>query len=44
MMAIGAGIVGEKLAFEIVDIWLDTEFSGKERHQRRIDKLMELEK
>ena len=44
MMAIGAGIVGEKLAFEIVDIWLGTEFSGKERHQRRIDKLMELEK
>ena len=44
MMALGAGIVGEKLAFEIVDIWLDTEFSGKERHQRRIDKLMELEK
>ena len=44
MMALGAGIVGEKLAFEIVDIWLGTEFSGKERHQRRIDKLMELEK
>ena len=34
----------EKLAFEIVDIWLGTEFSGKERHQRRINKLMELEK
>ena len=44
MMALGAGIVGEKLAFEIVDIWLGTEFSGKERHQRRINKLMELEK
>ena len=44
MMALGAGIVGEKLAFEIVDIWLGTEFSGKERHQRRIDKIMDLEK
>jgi len=44
MMALGAGIIGEKLAFEIVDIWLGTEFSGKERHQRRIDKIMDLEK
>ena len=44
MMALGAGIVGEKLAFEIVDIWLGTEFSGVERHQRRIDKVMALEK
>ena len=44
MMALGAGIIGEKLAFEIVDIWLGTAFSGKERHQRRIDKIMDLEK
>lgn len=44
MMAMGAGIVGEMLAKEIVDIWLDTPFSGGERHQRRIDKLMALEK
>ena len=44
MMAIGAGVVGEKLALEIVDTWLGTEFSGGERHQRRIDKMMALEK
>ena len=44
MMALGAGIVGENLALEIVDIWVGTEFSGDERHQRRINKLMELEK
>ena len=44
MMAIGAGVVGENLALEIVDTWLGTEFSGEERHQRRIDKLMALEK
>ena len=43
MMALGAGIVGENLALEIVDTWLTTEFSGDERHQRRIDKLMALE-
>ena len=44
MMAIGAGVVGEKLALEIVDTWLGTEFSHDARHQRRIDKMMALEK
>ena len=44
MMALGAGIVGENLALAIVDTWLGTEFSGDERHQRRIDKLMAYEK
>ena len=44
MMALGAGVVGENLALEIVDVWLGTEFSGDERHQRRIDKVMALEK
>lgn len=43
MMALGAGIVGENLALEILDTWLGTEFSGEERHQRRIDKMMALE-
>ena len=42
MMAIGAGVVGEKLALEIVDTWLDTKFEGG-RHQRRVDKIMALE-
>ena len=44
MMAMGAGVVGENLALEIADVWLGTEFSGDERHQRRIDKVMALEK
>ena len=44
VMAIGAGVVGQHLAFEIVDTWLGTEFSNDERHQRRIDKMMALEK
>ncbi len=44
MMAIGAAVVGQMLAFEIIDTWLDTEFSHNERHQRRIDKVMALEK
>jgi len=43
VMALGAGIVGKNLALEIVDTWLDTEFSGDARHQRRIDKMMKIE-
>jgi len=44
MMAIGAAVVGEMLALEIMDTWLGTEFSGDARHQRRIAKMMALEK
>jgi len=43
MMALGAGIVEQALALQIVDTWLSTEFSHGERHQRRIDKIMALE-
>ena len=43
LMALGAAVTGEMLALEIVDVWLDTAFSGVERHQRRIDKMMALE-
>ena len=44
MMALGAAVTGEGLALEIVDTWLTTEFSHGERHQRRINKVMALEK
>ena len=44
VMAMGAGVVGEKLAIEITDTWLGTAFSGDARHQRRIDKVRALEK
>lgn len=37
VLALGAGIVGENLALGIVDTFLTTDFSGEERHQRRID-------
>ena len=43
VMALGAGVVGQMLALEIVDTWLGTEFSHNERHQRRINKVMALE-
>lgn len=44
MMSLGAGVVGPQLALEITDIWLETPFSGEERHQRRNGKVMALEK
>lgn len=37
VLAMGAGFIGENLAMEIVDTFLDTPFSGEQRHQRRID-------
>ena len=43
MMAIGAAVVGQMLALEIIDTWLGAEFEGG-RHQRRVDKIMALEK
>jgi len=43
MMALGAGMVGQKLAFEIAEVWLNTPFSESPRHQRRIDKITALE-
>ena len=36
VLAMGGGIVGENLALEIVDVFLDTPFSGEEKHVRRI--------
>ena len=43
MMALGAGVVGEKLALEIADVFLATPFSGEARHQRRIDGISAVE-
>jgi len=37
VLAMGAALVGEMMANEIVDTFLGTAFSGDERHQRRID-------
>lgn len=42
VLALGAGIVGENLALRIVDAFLDTKFSGDERHSRRISKIEQI--
>lgn len=39
VLCLGARVIGVELAIDIVDAYLNTNFSGEERHQRRIDKL-----
>ena len=41
ILAFGARVVGPGLAEKIVDVFLDTEFSGVERHKRRVDMIEE---
>lgn len=41
ILAMGARVLGEGLALKIVDTFLDTPFSGDERHLRRISMIEE---
>lgn len=43
VLCLGARVVGPGLAAEILDAFLETEFEGGGRHQRRVDMMMELE-
>lgn len=43
IIALGERVTGCGLALAIVDTWLETEFEGG-RHQKRIDKIIEIEK
>ena len=41
ILALGGRVVGPGLALKIVDTFLDTPFSGEERHKRRISMIEE---
>ena len=43
LLTLGAGLIGESLAKQILKTWLSTEFGGG-RHAKRVDKIMEVEK
>jgi ribose 5-phosphate isomerase B len=43
VLTLGAGLIGEALARQIVKIWLETPFGGG-RHARRVDKIMQTER
>lgn len=44
ILAMGGRVLGPGLAVKIVDTFLNTEFSGDERHARRISKIEEYER
>ena len=39
VLAMGGGMIGENVARDIVDAFLQTPFSGEEKHSRRISKI-----
>ena len=43
VLAMGQYVVGEPLAIAIADTWLETAFSGGERHMRRIEAIARIE-
>lgn len=43
VLALGQLVTGETIAKEIVNVWINTEFSNDARHIRRIDKMMAAE-
>ncbi len=42
VLAMGGGLIGPNMAFQIVDTFLNTEFSVEEKHHRRVDQLEEV--
>ncbi len=44
MLSIGASFVSLEEACHIIKLWLDTPFPSEERHTRRINKILRLEK
>jgi ribose 5-phosphate isomerase B len=44
VLAVGARVVGEEVALELVRAFVSAEFSGDERHVRRLNKLLAIER
>ena len=43
VLAMGGALIGPDMAIDIVDTFLDTEFSGLEKHVRRISEITDME-
>lgn len=43
VLALGGGVIGPNLALDIVDIFFSTEFSGEEKHVRRLSQVRAIE-
>ena len=44
VLCMGARVIGPELALEVVKAFLHARFSGLERHQRRLNKVLKIEK
>lgn len=44
VLALGARIIGPEIAIEVVRVFLAAKFSGEERHLRRLNKILALER
>ena len=43
LICLGGRVLGERLAEELVELFLNAHYIGAERHQRRLDKVLRLE-
>jgi ribose 5-phosphate isomerase B len=43
VFSLGGKVIGSALAWELIETFLKTRFSGAERHRRRVDKVKTLE-
>jgi ribose 5-phosphate isomerase B len=43
VLCLGARVIGGALALDLVTAFLGARFSGEERHQRRLDKILGFE-
>jgi RpiB/LacA/LacB family sugar-phosphate isomerase len=44
VLCLGARVIGQNLAQELVSSFLNARFTGEERHMRRLDKILALER
>jgi ribose 5-phosphate isomerase B len=44
VLCMGARVIGPNLAMEVLESFLNAKFSGLERHQRRLNKVLAIEK
>jgi ribose 5-phosphate isomerase B len=43
VLCLGARVIGPALAGDLVAVFLAAQFSGEERHRRRLDKILAIE-
>jgi RpiB/LacA/LacB family sugar-phosphate isomerase len=44
VLCLGANVVGESLAEDLLQAWMSARFSGLDRHRRRVEKIMRIER